>query len=101
MNLRLPSITNAIANRRILGIVVAICAAAKPVLAQNQPAISIEHLITDGWEIAGYAASSGPYSFILFKHKDHHFLIQCSVLYDATRGQRAVERVVTNCYEVR
>jgi len=101
MNLTLPSITKAIGNRRILGIVVALGAAAKPVLAQNPPPISVEHLITDGWEIAGYAASSGQYSFILFKHKDHHFLMQCSVLYDPTRGQRVVERVVTNCYEVR
>jgi hypothetical protein len=72
------------------------------VAAQTPTQISVEHLISDGWEIAGYTASSAlSVSFILFKHKDHHYLMQCSVLYDATRGQRVAERVVTNCYEVR
>jgi hypothetical protein len=76
--------------------------AASPTVAQTSPQITVEHLITEGWEISGYTASSAlSVSFILFKHKDHHFLVQCSVLYDATRSQRVAERVVTNCYEVR
>jgi hypothetical protein len=61
-------------------------------------AITIEQLLTDGWEIAGYGALSFEgRTFILFKHKDHRYLVQCSILYDVLR----TKRVVTNCYEVR
>ncbi len=73
-----------------------------PVAAQAPSQISVGQLLTDGWEIAGYASSSAMYgSLILFKHKDRNFFVQCSVVYDATRSPRASERVVTNCYEVR
>jgi hypothetical protein len=68
--------------------------------AQSQ--LTVEQLLTDGWKIAGYTASSAPtVSFILFKHKDRNSLVQCSVLYDVTRSQKAGERVVSNCYEIR
>jgi len=60
--------------------------------------ITIEQLLTDGWEIAGYGALSFEgRTFVLFKHKDHRYLVQCSILYDVLR----TKRVVTNCYEVR
>jgi hypothetical protein len=101
----MPLVTAAIGSRwRILGFVGTLAAVAPlhPAAAQTPSQISVEHLISDGWEIAGYTASSAlSVSFILFKHKDFHYLMQCSVLYDATRGQRLAERVVTNCYEVR
>ena len=64
----------------------------------TQSAITIEQLLTGGWEIAGYGALSFEgRTFVLFKHKDHRYLVQCSILYDVLR----TKRVVTNCYEVR
>ena len=68
-----------------------------PAMSQPLPQLSVEQLLTDGWEIAGYGALSFEgRSFILFKHKDRHYLVQCSVLFDVLR----TKRVVTNCYEV-
>lgn len=64
-------------------------------IAQEQP--SIEGLLKDGWEIAGYASAFDGRTLILFKHKDRGYLTQCSVFYDVTRQKR----VVVNCYEVR
>ena len=73
-------------------------AAPATVTAETAPQLSVEQLLTDGWEIAGYGALSFEgRSFILFKHKDRRYLVQCSVLYDVLR----TKRVVTNCYEVR
>ena len=75
-----------------------ISAAALPSAAQAPQPLSVEQLLTDGWEIAGYGALSFEgRTFILFKHKDRHYLVQCSVLYDVLR----TKRVLTNCYEVR
>ena len=51
----------------------------------------------DGWEVAGYIAAWENRSLILFKHKDHNYLVQCSVLVDVTRAQR----LVTVCYELK
>lgn len=72
--------------------------AATPARAQAPPsdALTVEQLLKDGWEIAGYASNFEGRSLILFKHKDKGYLAQCSVLYDVTRANR----VVTNCYEV-
>jgi hypothetical protein len=70
---------------------------ALPVSAQQQPATSIEKLLSDGWEVAGYVAAWENRSLVLFKHKDNHYLVQCSVLVDVMRNPR----VVTYCYEVR
>jgi hypothetical protein len=64
---------------------------------QQQTAVTIEKLIGDGWEIAGYIAAWENRSLILFKHKEHKFLVQCSVLIDVMRNPR----VVTYCYELR
>ncbi|MDO9383099.1 MAG: hypothetical protein Q7T86_09595 [Hyphomicrobiaceae bacterium] len=68
-----------------------------PSAAYAADPISVEGLLKDGWEIAGYASNFEGRSLILFKHKDKSYLAQCSVLYDVTR----TNRVVTNCYEVR
>ena len=62
---------------------------------QEQP--RIESLIADGWEVAGYIAVADNRSLILFKHKEHRHLVQCSVLVDAMRSPR----VLTYCYELR
>ena len=68
-----------------------------PSAARADDPVSVEGLLKDGWEIAGYASNFEGRSLILFKHKDKSYLAQCSVLYDVTR----TNRVVTNCYEVR
>jgi hypothetical protein len=65
-------------------------------LAQS-PSLTIEKLITDGWEVAGYIAAWENRSLILFKHKDHKYLVQCSVLVDVLRAPR----LVTVCYELK
>ena len=65
-------------------------------LAQ-QPALTIEKLLGEGWEVAGYIAAWENRSLILFKHKEHKHLVQCSVLIDVLRNPR----VVTYCYELK
>ncbi len=66
-------------------------------LAAAEPPWTIERLIGEGWEIAGYASGYDNRStLILFRHKDKTFLIQCSTLYDVTRNPR----VTVNCYEL-
>jgi hypothetical protein len=67
-----------------------------PASAQSQ-SVTIEKLVTDGWEVAGYIAASDIRSLILFKHRDHKHLVQCSVLVDVTRAQR----LVIACYELK
>ena len=66
-------------------------------LSAAEPAITVERLLGEGWEIAGYAGTLDNRStLILFRHKDKKYLVQCSVLYDVTRNPRTN----TNCYEV-
>ena len=65
-------------------------------LAQ-QPALTIEKLIGEGWEVAGYIAAWENRTLILFKHREHKHLVQCSVLIDVLRNPRTV----TACYELR
>jgi hypothetical protein len=64
---------------------------------EAQSSLTIEKLLTDGWEVAGYIAAWENRSLILFKHKDQRHLMQCSVLIDVLRNPR----VVTTCYEVK
>lgn len=66
--------------------------------AQSETPPSIEQLLSDGWKVAGYVAQGT--TFILFSHPDRKYLVQCSVLYDTTRGTKWAERVRTNCYEL-
>ena len=83
-----------------LAIVATVVAISSPLVraaAQAPAPITVEKLLTDGWEIAAYGSPSlDARSFILFKHRDYHYLVQCSVLFDVLR----TKRVVTNCYEV-
>ena len=65
--------------------------------ALAQSATSVEKLLQDGWEIAGYVSAWENRSLILFKHKDHKYLVQCSILIDVLR----TPRMVTTCYEIR
>jgi len=66
-------------------------------VSAQQPPATIEKLITDGWEVTGYIAAWENRSLILFKHKEHKHLVQCSVLIDVLRNPR----VVTYCYELK
>jgi hypothetical protein len=68
-----------------------------PTVAQQPPSLTIEKLLTDGWEVAGYVSAWENRSLILFKHKEHKYLVQCSVLLDVMRNPR----LVIYCYELR
>jgi hypothetical protein len=57
---------------------------------------SIERLVADGWEVAGYIAAWENRSLILFKNKNQTYLVQCSVLIDVMRNPRQV----VYCYEL-
>ena len=82
----------------VRALLAALPAAALAVAAAAQaPPPTIERLLADGWEIAGYVAAFENRTLILFRHRDHRHLVQCSVLIDVLRNPR---QVVT-CYELR
>ena len=59
--------------------------------------LTIERLLSDGWEVAAYSGNLDVRtSLILCRKKDRNYLVQCSSLFDVTRAQR----VVVNCYEL-
>ena len=59
---------------------------------------SIGGLLTDGWEIAGYASGyDNRTSLILFRHAGVNALVQCGVLFDVTR----MPHTMLNCYELK
>jgi hypothetical protein len=66
--------------------------------AEPPPPLSIERLLSDGWEIAGYASGyDNRTSLILFRHAGTNALVQCGVLFDVTRNPHTI----VNCYELR
>ena len=84
--------------RSILALSVAVlCVSSIASAAPVDPPLTIEHLLRDGWDIAGYVGTADVRStVILFRNKAQPFLVQCSTFYDVTR----IPRVVTNCYQV-
>jgi hypothetical protein len=67
-------------------------------LTAAEPPLSIERLLSEGWEIAGYASGyDNRSSLILFRHAGKNALVQCAVLYDVTRNPHTI----VNCYELR
>ncbi len=65
---------------------------------QDEASLTIEEVLADGWEIAGYASNFDARStFILFKKPGARHLVQCLAGYDVTRQPR----VFRNCYELR
>ena len=63
-----------------------------------EPPLSIDKLLADGWEIAGFASGyDNRTSLILFRHKDKNVLVQCGILFDVTRNPHTI----VNCYELR
>ena len=62
------------------------------------PPLTVGGLLSDGWEIAGFASGyDNRTSLILFRHPGQNILVQCGVLYDVTRNPHTV----VNCYELR
>ena len=51
----------------------------------------------EGWEVAGYIAAWENRTLILFKHKEHKYLVQCSVLIDVMHKPP----LVTACNELK
>jgi hypothetical protein len=67
-------------------------------LAAEQPPLTLDQLLAQGWEIAGYASGyDNRTSLILFRKPGVNALIQCSALYDVSRNPRTV----VNCYELK
>ena len=89
--------------RRRAAVALAVCAFAStvPTLAQTPDSDdrpTIESLLKDGWQVAGYTSAVDGYSaFILFRHPNQQHLVQCRAGYDVTREKR----VQTNCYRLR
>jgi hypothetical protein len=67
-------------------------------IAAAEPPPSIERLLSDGWEIAGFASGyDNRSSLILFRHSGTNALVQCGALHDVTR----TPSTLINCYELR
>jgi hypothetical protein len=80
-----------------LGLYLATMLAASSLAASETP-LTINKLLEQGWEIAGYASGyDNRTSLILFRHSGVTVLVQCGILYDVTR----TPRTVVNCYELR
>ena len=76
-------------------------AMAQPACAQiseGEESIAIEALLKGGWQIAGYASAVDNWSaFILFRHPDQPYLVQCKAGYDVTRDPH----IQPHCYKLR
>ena len=71
-----------------------------PAVAATDENISIETLLKDGWQIAGYAAanqSAVESAMLLLRHADESYLVQCRASYDVTRSPS----VTSHCYKLR
>jgi hypothetical protein len=81
----------------VLAAAVAIFAFPAHVLAAQEEAITIATLLKKGWQIAGYTSTLDSRSaFILFRHADEPYLVQCRASYDVTR----TPPVTSNCYKL-
>ena len=80
------------------GLCLAAMLAASSLAAAEAAPLSIEQLLAQGWEIAGYASGyDNRTSLMLFRHPGVNALVQCGVLYDVTRNPRTI----INCYELK
>ena len=75
---------------------------AAPVVAATDENIgmSIETLLKDGWQFAGYAAANQfavELAMILLRHADQSYLVQCRASFDVTRSPS----VNSHCYKLR
>jgi hypothetical protein len=59
--------------------------------------LTIEALLKGGWQVAGYTGAVDNWStFILFRHPDQPYLVQCRSGYDVTRQPRTQ----SHCYQL-
>jgi hypothetical protein len=80
------------------GVFLATALTASSLAAAEAPPLAIAQLLSEGWEIAGYASGyDNRTSLILFRHPGVNALVQCGVLYDVTRNPRTI----VNCYELK
>jgi hypothetical protein len=80
-----------------VAISVALLAFPASILAAPGEDVSIGTLLKTGWQIAGYTSTLDSRSaFILFRHPDELYLVQCRASYDVTRTPSAH----SNCYEL-
>ena len=78
------------------GIAIAVSPATALAAPTQGPAIT--DLLKTGWQIAGYSqAFDNRSTFILFRHPEQTYLVQCRVGYDVTRSPS----VYAICYELR
>jgi hypothetical protein len=71
-------------------------------LAAAETPLTINQLLAQGWEIAGYASGyDNRTSLILFHHPGVNTLVQCGILYDVTRNPRTVVNCLNNTSRVR
>jgi len=83
----------------VLALLLAAPAVAAPAVAATDENISIETLLKDGWQIAGYAAanqSAVESAMILLRNADQSYLLQCRSSYDVTRSPS----VNSHCYKL-
>src|ERR1700747_2044632 len=67
------------------GLFLAMMLAASSLAAAETP-LTIDQLLAQGWQIAGYASGyDNRTSLILFRHPGANALVQCGILYDVTR----------------
>ena len=67
------------------------------IYAAPEENITIATLLKGGWQIAGYTSTFESRSaFILFRHPDETYLVQCRASYDVTR----TPPVTSNCYKL-
>jgi hypothetical protein len=72
--------------------------AASGALAAEQAPLTVDQLLAQGGEIAGYASGyDNRTSLMVFRKPGVNALVQCGVLYDVTRNPRTI----INCYELR
>jgi hypothetical protein len=76
----------------------ALCVWASSRLEAAPDELAIGDLLGAGWQVAGYTSTVDNRStFILFRHPDEAYLVQCRTGYDVTR----TPRVHSNCYKLR
>ena len=82
-----------------LATILALLLAASAVAATDEN-ISMETLLKDGWQVAGYAAANQfavESAMILLRHADQSYLVQCRASFDVNRSPR----VTSHCYKLR
>ena len=74
-----------------IGYWLALLVSAASVATAEEPPLTIGQLLSDGWDIAGFASGyDNRTSLILFRHPGRNALVRCGVLNDVTRAPRTV-----------